>query len=80
MNRTSITVMFDHNYLLRIYLNTTGRTTVIISLERSSYTVSEASGFVEVCAVLEGLGVEEGVVTVDIRTENISAIGKPTGP
>lgn len=51
---------------------------MIISLERSSYTVSEASGFVEVCAVLEGLGVEEGVVTVNIRTENISAIGKST--
>jgi len=71
MKRTSITVMFDHNYLLRIYLNTTGRTTVIISMERSNYGVNEASGFVEVCAVLNGLGFEEGIITVDILTESI---------
>ena len=59
-------------------LSLTGRTSAIISLERSSYTVSEASGFVEVCADLEGLGVEEGDITVDIFTESLSATGKPT--
>ena len=48
----------------------------MISLEQSSYNVSEASGFVEVCADLEGLGVEEGDITVNIFTESISATGK----
>ena len=51
--------------------------TVIISLERTSYTVSEASGFVEVCVILEGLGVEEGAITVDLVTESSTATGKP---
>ena len=55
----------------------TGINSVIISLERSNYTVNEASGFVEVCAVLDGLGVVEGVVTVDVLTESISATGEP---
>ena len=50
----------------------------IISLERRSYTVSEASGFVEVCVILEGLGVEEDDITVNIFTESISATGKLT--
>ena len=50
----------------------------MISLEQSSYNVSEASGFVEVCADLEGLGVEEGDITVNIFTESISATGKPS--
>jgi len=44
---------------------------VIISIERSNYGVNEASGFVEVCAVLNGLGSEEGIITVDILTESI---------
>ena len=61
---------------IQIYL--TGRNSAIISLERTNYTVSEASGFVEVCVNLEGLGVEEDAITVDIVTESISAIGKPT--
>ena len=52
-------------------------TGVIISFERSNYTVNEVSGFVEVCTVLNGLGVEEGIVTVDIFTESVSATGKP---
>ena len=56
----------------------TGITSAIISLERRSYTVSEDSGFVEVCVILESLGVEEVDITVDIFTESISAIGKPT--
>ena len=51
--------------------------TVIISLERTSYTVDEASGFVEVCVILEGLGVEEGAITVDLVTESSTATGKP---
>ena len=51
--------------------------TVAISLERSSYTVSENSGFVEVCIVLSGLGVVEDAIIVDILTESISATGKP---
>ena len=59
-------------------LSLTGISSVIISLERSNYTVNEASGFVEVCSVLEGLGVAEGIITVDILTESISATGKPT--
>lgn len=46
-------------------------------MERSNYSVNEASGFVEVCAVLNGLGVEEGNITVDILSESISATGKP---
>ena len=50
----------------------------MISLEQSSYNVSEASGFVEVCADLEGLGVEEGDITVNVFTESISATGKPS--
>jgi len=54
----------------------TGISFVIISLERSNYTVNEASGFVEVCAVLEGLEMAEGIVTMDILTESISATGK----
>ena len=49
-------------------------------MERSNYAVNEASGFVEVCAVLNGLGVEEGIITVDILTESISATGKPPHP
>jgi len=48
-----------------------------ISLERSSYTVSENSGFVEVCTILNGLGVVEDVIIVDFLTESISATGKP---
>lgn len=51
--------------------------TVIISLERTRYTVSEASSNVEVCVVLNGLGVE-GVITVGIFTESNTATGKPT--
>ena len=57
-------------------LSLTGISFVIISLERSNYTVNEASGFVEVCAVLEGLEETEGIVTMDILTESISATGK----
>ena len=57
-------------------LSLTGISFVIISLERSNYTVNEASGFVEVCAVLEGLEEAEGIVTMDILTESISATGK----
>lgn len=49
---------------------------MIISIERSNYGVNEASGFVEVCAVLNGLGSEEGIITVDIITESTSATGK----
>jgi len=45
-------------------------------MERSNYAVNEGSGFVEVCAVLNGLRVEEGIITVDILTESISATGK----
>ena len=44
-------------------------------MERSNYAVNEGSGFVEVCAVLSGLRVEEGIITVDILTESISATG-----
>ena len=51
---------------------------MIISLEQSSYSVSETSGFVEVCVVFEGLGVEDGVVTVDVSTRMITATGKAT--
>lgn len=51
---------------------------VVISLEQSSYSVSETSGFVEVCVVFEGLGVEDGVVTVDVSTQMITATGKAT--
>ena len=61
-----------------IYFVLTGITSAIISLEQSSYNVSEGSGFVEVCADLEGLGVEEGDITVNIFTESISATGKPS--
>jgi len=50
---------------------------VIISLERTRYTVNEASSYVEVCVVLNGLGVE-GVITVGIFTESNTATGKPT--
>ena len=52
--------------------------TVMISLERTSYTVTENSSFVEVCVILEGLGVEEDDITVNIFTESISATGKLT--
>ena len=52
--------------------------TIQISLERSNYSVNESSGFVEVCAVLNALGSEEGIITVDVLTESISATGKPT--
>ena len=52
--------------------------TIDISLERRDYFVNESSGFVEVCVVLGGLGVVEGIITVDILTESISATGKPT--
>lgn len=48
---------------------------MILSLERNSYFVNEATGFVEVCAVLNGLG-EEGVITATILTEGNSATGK----
>ena len=51
---------------------------MIISLEQSSYTVSETSGSVEVCVVFEGLGVEEGVITVDVSTQMNTATGKAT--
>ena len=51
---------------------------MIISLERSSYTVNETSDFVEVCAVLIGQGVVEGAIMVDIHTESISATGEPS--
>lgn len=60
------------------HLYITGVASAIISLERNSYTVSEASGFVEVCVILEGLGVEEDDITVDVFTESISATGKLT--
>jgi len=59
-----------------LHMSLTGISSVIISLERSNFTVNEASGFVEVCTVLEGLGVAEGIITVDILTESISATGK----
>ena len=59
-----------------LHMSLTGISFVIISLERSNYTVNEASGFVEVCAVLEGLEEAEGIVTMDILTESISATGK----
>ena len=59
-------------------ISLTGITSAIISLERRSYTVGEGSGFVEVCADLEGLGVEEDDITVNIFTESISATGKLT--
>ena len=59
-------------------ISLTGVTSAIISLERRSYNVSEGSGFVEVCADLEGLGVEEDAITVNIFTESISATGKLT--
>ena len=52
--------------------------TVFISLERNSYTISESSGFVEVCVILEGLGVEEDKITVEIFTESSTATGKQT--
>ena len=48
---------------------------MILSLERNSYFVNEATGFVEVCAVLNGLG-EESVITATILTEGNSATGK----
>lgn len=51
---------------------------MIISLEQSSYTVNETSGSVEVCVVFEGLGVEEGVITVDVSTQMNTATGKAT--
>ena len=60
-----------------IYVHPGTAGTVIILLERTSYTVSEASGFVEVCVILEGLGVEEGAITVDLVTESSTATGKP---
>ena len=50
----------------------------MISLERTSYTVTENSSFVEVCVILEGLGVEGNDITVDILTESGTAIGKQT--
>ena len=53
----------------------TGNITVILSLERNSYFVNEATGFVEVCVVLNGLG-EEGVITATILTKGNSATGK----
>ena len=65
----------DHGILCA--LNFVG-SSVIISLEQSSYSVSETSGFVEVCVVFEGLGVEDGVVTVDVSTQMITATGKAT--
>ena len=52
--------------------------TVFISLERTSYTVTENSGFIEVCVILEVLGVEENDITVDILTESSTATGKQT--
>lgn len=51
---------------------------MIISLEQSSYTVNETSGSVEVCVVFEGLGVEEGAITVDVSTQMNTATGKAT--
>jgi len=65
-------------YIYRVDQNTVfepGTFTIDISLERSFYFVNESSGFVEVCAVLRGLGVAEGIITVDILTESISATG-----
>ena len=59
-----------------LHMSLTGISSVIISLERSNFTVNEASRFAEVCTVLEGLGVAEGIITVDILTESISATGK----
>ena len=67
--------MLIHNIYVHVHPGTAG--TVIISLERTSYTVDEASGFVEVCVILEGLGVEEGDITVDLVTESSTATGKP---
>jgi len=66
-------------HVLNVYNTSTSLgVTIYISLERSNYLVNESSGFVEVCAVLEGLGVAEGIITMDILTESISATGKPT--
>ena len=62
---------------IRVFLSISTGATVAISLERSSYTVSENSGFVEVCTILNGLGVVEDAIIVDILTESISATGKP---
>ena len=59
-------------------ISLTGTSSAIISLERRNYNVSEDSGFVEVCIILEGLGVEEDDITVNIFTESISATGKLT--
>ena len=67
--------MLIRNIYVHVHPGTAG--TVIISLERTSYTVDEASGFVEVCVILEGLGVEEGDITVDLVTESSTATGKP---
>ena len=72
--------MMNKIHILNVY-NTSpslGAFTIDISLERSNYFVNESSGFVEVCAVLNGLGVAGGIITVDILTESISATGKPT--
>lgn len=52
--------------------------TVIISLEQSSYFVNESSGFAEVCVLFEGLGVVHGAVTVNVFTQMGTATGKPT--
>ena len=67
-------------HVLNVYNTSTslGAFTIDISLERRDYFVNESSGFVEVCVVLGGLGVVEGIITVDILTESISATGKPT--
>jgi len=66
-------------HILNVYITSTSLgVTIDISLERRDYFVNESSGFVEVCAILNGLGVAEGIITVDILTESISATGKPT--
>jgi len=67
-------------HVLNVYNTSTylGAFTIDISLERSFYPVNESSGFVEVCAVLRGLRVAEGIITLHILTESISATGKPT--
>ena len=65
-----------YRYVLTEYLRisiffTLSHPAVSISLEQSVYSVAEADGFVEVCAVLQGQLARD--VNVELRTEGDTA-------